>query len=117
MDRDQLAGAPEAEPARGNFCSVSGGILTHPYDAQPPSALTHLVHDAFRALALNERFSCLAGRAAIRRNAYRFGLYDRLGSAASAADLACDLARFVGDPDLRDEPLTTFVCSKSGCEA
>ena len=111
MDREQLAGEPRADSARGNFCRVSGGILTHPYDAEPPSALTTLVHEAFRALALNERFSCIAGRAAIRRNAYRFGLYDRLGSGASATDLACDLTRFVGDRDLRDEPLTTFVAS------
>jgi FPC/CPF motif-containing protein YcgG len=111
VDREQLAGEPQAESARGNFCRVTGGILTRPYDAEPPSALTTLVHEAFRGLALNERFSCVAGRAAIRRDAYRFGLYDRLGSAASAADLACDLTRFAGDDDLRAEPLTTFVAS------
>jgi FPC/CPF motif-containing protein YcgG len=111
VDREQLAGEPQAEGRPGNFCRVSGGILTHPFDTQPPSPLTILVHDAFKGLALNERFSCVAGRAAIRRNAYRFGLYERLGSAGSAADLACDLTRFVEEPDLRDQPLTTFVAS------
>ena len=111
MGREQLAEEPRRANAHGNFCKVSGGILTRPYDVQPPSALTTLVHDAFRGLALNERFSCVAGRAAIRRNAYRFGLYARLGSAESAADLACDLTRFAGEADLHDEPLTAFVAS------
>jgi FPC/CPF motif-containing protein YcgG len=111
VDREQLAEETAPESARGNFCRVTNGVLTRPYDAQPPSALTALVHDAFRALALNERFSCVAGRSAIRRDAYCFGLYDRLGSAASAADLACDLRRFVGDRHLREEPLTTFIAS------
>jgi len=111
VDRELLARQPQAEPPRGNFCRVSDGTLTRPYDDQPPSALTILVHDAFRALALNERFSCVAGRAAIRRNAYRFGLYARLGSARSTADLAHDLTRFAEDPDLGNEPLTTFVAS------
>lgn len=111
MDRKQLAAASPTEGPRGNFCKVIDGTLTHPYDPEPPSALTALVHEAFRGLALNERFSCIAGRAAIRRSAYRFGLYDRLGSAASAANLGCDLKRFARDTDLRDEPLTTFVAS------
>ena len=111
MDGEQLARARPTHSARGNYCRVAGGVLTHPYDSQPPSALTNLVHDAFRGLVLNQRFSCIAGRGAIRREAYRFGLYDRLGSALSTADLACDLMRFAGDRDLPEEPLSTFVAS------
>lgn len=110
MDRDKLV-ADLSPRAQGNFCKLSGGLLTRPYDAEPPSARTSLVHESFRGLVLNERFSCVAGRSAIRQNAYRFGLYDGMGSAASVADLACDLTRFVGDDDLRSEPFTAFVAS------
>jgi len=99
-----------AGPA-GNFCRVAGGVLSHPFDDEPPSPLTRFVHESFRALALNERFSCVGGRTAVRREAYRFGLYDRLGSAASSDPLGSDLMRFIDDPELRGEPLTAFVAS------
>jgi FPC/CPF motif-containing protein YcgG len=99
------------EDRRGNFCRVDDGVLSHPFDPEPPSALTTFVHDSFRALVLNERFSCVGGRAAVHQNAYRFGLYDRMGSASSAADLAADLGRFNADDALRDKPFTAFVAS------
>jgi FPC/CPF motif-containing protein YcgG len=95
----------------GNFCRFGKGSLSRPFDSEPPSTLTHFVHDSFRALALNNRFSCVGGRAAVMRDAYRFALYERLGSQAAAAGLALDLARFVADTDLADEPLTAFVAS------
>jgi FPC/CPF motif-containing protein YcgG len=62
-------------------------------------------------LTLSERFSCVGGRAAVRQNAYRFGLYERMATAASTAALSVDLRAFLADDDLRDQPLTAFVAS------
>jgi FPC/CPF motif-containing protein YcgG len=103
-------GAQAAE-VRGNFCRVEDGVLSHPFDPEPPGALTTFVHDSFRALVLNERFSCLGGRAAVHQNAYRFGLYEQMASGASTLDLAADLMRFNSDESLRDKPFTAFVAS------
>jgi FPC/CPF motif-containing protein YcgG len=111
VDGEPLTRESLAIPALGNFCRPDGGVLSRPFDANPPSALTALVHGSFRALALNEQFSCVAGRAAVRNNAYRFGLYDQLGTLDASAALACDLSRFIEDADLRNEPLRTFVAS------
>ena len=111
VDGEERMTPPSEAPAVGNFCRVDGGVLSHPFDDQPPSPLTRFVHESFRALALNERFSCVGGRTAIRREAYRFGLYDRLGSPASADALGSDLTRFIAEPGLRDQPLTAFVAS------
>ena len=104
------APAPVVE-APGNFCRFDQGRLSRPFDAEPPSTLTRFVHDAFRALVLNERFSCIGGRVAVKRGAYRFALYDRIGSSDAAAGLALDLSRFAADADLMAEPLTAFVAS------
>jgi uncharacterized protein len=111
VERDALRDPTPRDDVRGNFCRVDDGVLSHPFDPEPPSPLTTFVHDSFRALALNERFSCVGGRGAVRQNAYRFGLYERMGDRASCASLACDLARFIDDQDLRDKPLTAFVAS------
>ena len=111
MDLEHPVVEQTSSVARGNFCRPEDGVLLHPYDPQPPTSLTRLVHEAFRGLALNERFSCVAGRLAVRHNAYRFGLYDHMGNPASVAALGSDLKRFVADEDLREQPMTTFVAS------
>lgn len=98
----------------GNFCRVENGQLSHPFDSVAPSALTTFVHDSFRALASNDHFPCAGGRAAVRHNAYRFGLYNELGSAPSAAALGCDLARFNRDAMLRQHAFTAYVASFLG---
>jgi FPC/CPF motif-containing protein YcgG len=78
---------------------------------EPAGALTRLVHDGFRALALSEHFACVGGRAAVRQDAYRFGLYERMAMIESTAALAIDLRAFLANDDLREKPLTAFVAS------
>ena len=78
---------------------------------EPASALTQLVHDGFRALALSEHFACVGGRAAVRQEAYKFGLYEHMSTTASTSALALDLRAFLADDDLRGKPLTAFVAS------
>jgi FPC/CPF motif-containing protein YcgG/diaminopimelate decarboxylase len=77
----------------------------------PANALTQLVHDGFRALALSEHFACVGGRAAVRQEAYRFRLYEHMATTASTAALAIDLRAFLADDDLRGKRLTAFVAS------
>ena len=111
VDRQQLEAESGTTRVRGNFCRVDQGVLSHPYDPEPPSALTKFVHDGFRALVLNERFACVGGRSAVRQNAYRFGLYERMGARSSSAALALDLRAFIEDDDLQGQDLTAFVAS------
>ena len=120
MARVAAPEAPRADVAslvdesHGNFCLFEDGRLVHPFDATAPSALTAFVHDSFRSLVLNAHFSCVGARAAVHQNAYRFGLYNELGSEASSAALALDLTRFNGDAMLRDKSLSAFVASFLG---
>ena len=93
----------------GESCRLSDGSLVHIDDADPPSALACFVHDAFRALVLDPHFACLGGQAAVRQDAYRFGLYPTLGSLPSTMSLARGLQSFNDDAALRARPLTAFA--------
>ena len=100
--------------AHSNACVFDGKRLTRDGGDGAPSARTAFVHDGFRALILNEHFSCVAAKAAVRHGNYRFGLYKELASAPSCAGLARDLFAFVqaeaaGAPEFR-----TFVASFDG---
>jgi FPC/CPF motif-containing protein YcgG len=102
---------PALNDQNGNFCRFDDGQLSRPFDTTPPTSLTHFVHDAFRALVLNERFSCVGARSAVNRNAYRFGLYGEMGGVAAGHGLAGDLQRFAQDETLAGEPFSAFVAS------
>jgi FPC/CPF motif-containing protein YcgG len=76
--------------------------------------LTEFVHDALRALVLNEQFTCVAGKAAVRQGCYRYGLYGELGSAQAAAGLARDLFTFVHEFGSMGSAFTTYLASFAG---
>jgi uncharacterized protein len=97
-----------------NYCAYDGTRLVHPHDDQPPSALTAFVHDNMRALVLNEHFSCVGAKAALRHQAYRFGFYRAMGTAAAAAGLAIDLLAFVREATDLPGDFTTFIASFDG---
>ena len=101
------------------FYSPHQGKLTAPLDpATSPDPLTEFVHDGFRALILNPRFSCVAAKGAFNRENYRFALYHGgLGSADATAELARDLYLFIVDQErLRADGFSTFVASFAGPE-
>src|SRR5207248_5295622 len=75
------------------------------------SPLSHFVHDAVRALVLNDHFSCLGGKSSIRQGTYRFGLYSQLGSAGAAAGLARALFTFVSELSAFGDVFSTYVAS------
>jgi FPC/CPF motif-containing protein YcgG len=113
-DRTPEPEAPPDDPLLdrdGNYCRVEDGRLWRPFHADSPSALTAFVHDSFKALALNDHFSCVGARSVVRQNAYRFGLYGHIGDPSSTASLAVDLRRFNADTLLQAHRLTAFVAS------
>jgi FPC/CPF motif-containing protein YcgG len=60
---------------------------------------------------LNEHFTCLGAKSAMRRDSYRFALYEELGGRPSVDQLAADLGAFAGDSAQSGGAFTTFVAS------
>jgi uncharacterized protein len=100
--------------AQSNSCVFDGKRLGRDGGEPAPSPRTAFVHDGFRALILNEHFSCVAAKSAVRQGNYRFGLYDELASARSCAGLARDLFTFVNASTAPAPEFRTFVASFDG---
>jgi hypothetical protein len=99
---------------QSNYCQFDGRRLVRPAGQPAPSNMTAFVHDSFRALTLNEHFTCVGAKAAIRQGGYRFGLYGALGSPSSSAGLARDLFTFTRERGSFQTEFNTFVASFSG---
>ena len=100
--------------AHSNACLFDGKRLVRDGDEPAPAPRTAFVHAGFRALILNEHFSCVAAKSAVRQGNYRFGLYDGFASATACAGLARDLFAFVHAGDTDTLEFTTFVASFDG---
>jgi FPC/CPF motif-containing protein YcgG len=96
-----------------NSCRPDGNRLLTADDGRA-STLTEFVHHGFRALVLDDHFTCVGAKAAIRQGGYRFGLYPTLGTAEAAAGLARDLCTFVAERRSFDSAFVTFVASFTG---
>ena len=99
---------------QSNYCHFDGKRLVRQPGDAPPSNMTAFVHDGFRALALNNHFTCVGAKAAVRQSGYRFGFYEALATEASSAGLARDLYTFVSEHDSFPGEFSTFVASFSG---
>jgi FPC/CPF motif-containing protein YcgG len=97
-----------------NYCRFDGKSLIRLSGRPESGPLTAFVHDGFRALMLNEHFTCVGAKAAIRGGDYRFGFYDDLGSSPACAGLARDLFAFLQERNSFQGPFSTFVASFSG---
>jgi FPC/CPF motif-containing protein YcgG len=106
--------ASAAAVAHSNYCVFDGKRLARDGAQPAPSPRTAFVHDGFRALILNEHFSCIAAKSAVRQGNYRFGLYDELASGPSCAGLARDLFTFVHTDPAAAPEFRTFVASFDG---
>src|SRR4028118_383947 len=85
--------------ARANSCYAAfckNRLVLVP-SGEPAAPLMEFVHDSFRSLVLNTRFSCVGAKAAIRGGGYRVGFYNDLGSPEATAGLAGDLLPFVAE--------------------
>jgi len=107
-----FAGAVAVE--NSNYTAYDGGRLIQPFTGERPTPLTSFVHDALRALVLNDQFTCVGGKSAVRQGAYRFGLYAELGTAAAAAGLARHLFTFNRELESIGSPFATYLASFAG---
>jgi uncharacterized protein len=71
-------------------------------------------HDEFRAIILQDSYTCVAARSAVRRGDYRFGRYAAMGSQPAAESLAADLTEFIDEFPIRADRFASFVASFDG---
>lgn len=83
--------------------------LLHPHQDCTPDETR--IHANLKASLLTAEFPCVAARSAINRKTYRFGVYDRLGSADSALALCHDLYEFGHELGEDADRFTTFIAS------
>jgi FPC/CPF motif-containing protein YcgG len=100
--------------SNSTYAAFRGKRLVRLPSGEPAAPRMEYVHDSFRALVSNIRFSCVGAKAALGSGSYRVGLYERLGSAGAAAGLARDLFWFVEEQGDLDGEFSTFVASFVG---
>jgi FPC/CPF motif-containing protein YcgG len=97
-----------------SYSAFTEGRLVQPHTGERAPALHAFVHGSLRALVLNDQFTCLGGKSALRHGAYRFGFYPALGTPAAAAGLARDLFTFVSELPSFGESFSTYLASFDG---
>ena len=97
--------------ANSSYAAFRGKRLVRVPSGEPATSRMEFVHDSFRALVSNSRFSCVGAKAALGSGSYRVGLYDTLGSPEAAAGLARDLFWFVEEQERMGGQFSTFVAS------
>jgi uncharacterized protein len=99
------------------FNAYREGKLVAPLDpSETPEPVAEFVHDSFRALILNPRFTCVAAKSAFNKDNYRFSTYQHdLASSEATTLLARDLYLFVNDQErLKEGGFSTFVAAFTG---
>lgn len=100
--------------ANSTYLAYQDNMLVRVLDRQPPEPLHEFVHDSFRALVLNPKFTCVATKSAINHGAYRMGVYRALATPAATAGLAYDLYHFVQEQPSLSDGFSTFVAGFTG---
>src|SRR5262249_44165282 len=78
---------------------------------RPPDLFASAVIGAFRGFVLNPQFVCLGAKAAVNRETYRLGVYDRLAGAGATAGLSHDLYEFLREIGTNEDQFTTFLAT------
>jgi FPC/CPF motif-containing protein YcgG len=101
----------EGDLARANssYHGWDGGELVRLPEAAPPDPFARIINEAFRTFVLDDAFSCLGAKAAMRRGTYRFGAYAQLADPAATAGLARDLYTFVRERGEFETDYASFV--------
>jgi FPC/CPF motif-containing protein YcgG len=99
----------DAARTHSSYAAAHDGELVRLLEAAAPDAFAVLAHDAFRRFVLDDRFSCLGARSALRRGTYRIGSYARLDDPAVTEGLARDLYAFAAERRGFESDFTTFV--------
>lgn len=101
----------DTSKANSQYCAFHAGELVRLLETAEPTPFARVAHDAFRSFVLDDRYPCLGARAALNRNTYRFGAYDRLDDAAVTKGLMRDLFAFVAERQGIGETFSTFVAT------
>ncbi len=99
----------DAARAHSSYSGATSGELVRLLETAPVSPFARVAHAAFRTFVLDERFSCLGAKAAIRRGTYRVGVYESLADPAVSEGLARDLYAFAEERRGFEGDFTTFV--------
>ncbi|HZZ66093.1 MAG TPA: guanitoxin biosynthesis heme-dependent pre-guanitoxin N-hydroxylase GntA [Candidatus Baltobacteraceae bacterium] len=105
---------PYQSPRARRFSNYSGhidGALIRLLDWKRPTPQARLAHNAVRSFLQSDRFSCVAGKAAVQTGAYRFAHYPKLASIDTTAGLARDLCAFVAESESTASRYATFVAA------
>jgi uncharacterized protein len=97
--------------ANSQYCAYHDGELVRLLETASPTNFAHIAHDAFRSFVLSDRYPCLGARAALHRNTYRFGAYERLDDDEVTKGLMRDLYAFVAERRGIGESFSTFIAS------
>ena len=106
-ERNPFDGA--AALRHSNYSAYLNGSLVRLLDWREPLAQARLADRAFRGFVRSSGFSCVAAKAAIASNGYRFGYYRGFGTGGAGEGLARDLAAFVAERDSMSARYATFV--------
>lgn len=91
------------------YCGPHDGDLVRLLETAPPTPFARIAHAAFRGFVLDDAFSCLGAKAALRRGTYRFGAYARLADPDVTHGLARDLHAFAAERRGFAGAFTTYV--------
>ena len=113
-ERNLLGTQDPDHDSPNTFYAYRDGKLTPPLDPLgKPDPVAEFVHDSFRALILNPRFTCVTAKSAFNKDNYRFSSYRHdLGSSDA---LARDIYLFINDQTrLQEGGFFTFVATFTG---
>ena len=99
----------DAARAHSSYHAPHGDDLIRLLEAAPANPFARVANQAFRSFVLDDEFSCLGARSAVRRENYRLGAYARLDDPAVSAGLARDLFAFAAERRGFESDFTTFV--------
>ncbi|HTA55195.1 MAG TPA: guanitoxin biosynthesis heme-dependent pre-guanitoxin N-hydroxylase GntA [Candidatus Acidoferrales bacterium] len=92
-----------------NYSAPVSGVTTRLLDWRAPTGRAQMADSAMRSFILSDRFSCVAGKAAVLSGGYRFGYYPGFADKQCSEGLARDLSAFIAErPAMRVE-YATFV--------
>ncbi|GAC1444577.1 MAG: guanitoxin biosynthesis heme-dependent pre-guanitoxin N-hydroxylase GntA [Vulcanimicrobiaceae bacterium] len=108
----------DSDLARANstYSGFDRGSLVRLLETAKPGLFERIAHASFREFVLDDAFSCLGAKAALRSGTYRFGTYDALDDAASTAGLARDLYAFASERQGFEGLFTTYIAVFAGFE-
>jgi hypothetical protein len=104
--------------ARGfsNYSAFESGSLRQLLDGREPSRRARITEAALRAFLQSDNCSCVAAKAAVATEGYRFGYYPGFEPAGALEGVARDLAAFAAErPSIASRYVGSSIASGASC--